>query len=217
MASVDIDQAARVTFKLVQDFDGEEWQFGFGTHKRDSADWEGLIGTMESAFADNLSSKIEQCHLYQVAYSEWGTSGFTGFHQKLAVGYSDVTNTGDQLPPQIAVVVSLLNTVDVGISLKRRRGRIFMGQIPEAYEDAQGRLGSTFQAAYLTAWQAMDAAARTVPAGTGTEDFDGLCVVSQAEGSLISCDKIGVGVGFDTQRRRRRKVAEAIVYVDVPA
>jgi len=39
-----------------------------------------------------------------------------------------------------------------------------------------------------------------------------ICIASAAEGKLITADVMGVGLGIDTQRRRRQKIAEDIVY-----
>lgn len=218
MASTPIANAARVTFRLVQDLDNEAWQYSFATHKRDEADWTGFLNAVESAYVSSgFASLSHGSDLVEIAYSEWETTGFTGFHQKLAVMESEAGSSGTLLPPQCACVVSLLDTLDSSDPIRRRRGRIYLGGLTTGNLDSGGMITSVFQAAVLGWWQDVDAAARTIPGPTGSDDFWGLCIASATGGNLYSADHIGVGLGVDTQRRRRRKVVEAISYVEVPA
>jgi hypothetical protein len=208
----DIAHSALVTFRFKQTFDGEDWQFGIKTEKRDSADWETLL-TAALGWASSGDLVLERTTLTGITYSEWETSGFTGYHQVFSILASHSFSSGNQLPPQCAVVVSLLNTDTPGVSVKRRRGRIYIGQIPTAFVDGDGVLLSSSQVSYRGAMDSLQTALEGVPSGSPDPAvLDGICIASEAEGSIFSADVCGVGAAVDTQRRRRRKRLEGIVY-----
>lgn len=215
MTTLPIDNAAMVTFRFRQTFDSEDWQFGVKTVVRDSADWADLLtAALGWVTADNPI--MERTTLTGITYSEWGTSGFEGFHQQTAILASHSYSSGNQAPPQCAAVVSLLNTSENTISIKRRRGRIYFGQLAIASLDADGLLTTTYTAAAITSAQALDAALASVPGGSaGGVTMDGVCIVSQAEGVIMEADSVGCGLAVDTQRRRRRKRNEAISYASI--
>lgn len=216
MTVLDITNAALVTFRLRQTLDNEDWQFGCKTIIRDPADQIDLL-TAALGWITSGDLIMERTALTAITYSEWSTSGFTGFHQLQAVLASDTFSSGNQLPPQCAVVVSLLNTTETSLSIKRRRGRIYWGQIPVANVDGDGQLSTSSRNDYGTAVESLDAALRSVPSGAlSGSDLDGLCVCSPAAGEIMQADFYGVGLAVDTQRRRRRKRTESISYQPLP-
>lgn len=214
MPTFELDQAARITWRMTEDGTGEIFQFGLSTGKRDPQVIPDLLANMELAWTDNLAARIASCTLRQIVYAEWGSSGFVGFHQVQEVQVSHVSSGGSPLPPQCALVVSLLNSVDNDISLKRRRGRMYLGLIPAAHIDSAGKYSSTQHNALVPGMADLfQDLIDIVPTATAP---GGPCIASAAEGALITADKFGVGYGIDTQRRRRQKVNEAITYTDVP-
>jgi hypothetical protein len=211
-----IDHAALITFRLQQTFDGELWQFGAKCYERDPADIDDLLASVLSWITTG-DLIMEHTTLTGITYSEWGSSGFTGFHQAASILTSHSFSSGNQLPPQCAVVASLLNTTVPGVSIKRRRGRIYFGQIPVAFVDGDGQLNSTALTTYQDSVDGLQDALLAVPAVSGAPvGMDGLCIASPAEGSLLTADSRGVGLAVDTQRRRRRKRVESITYVALP-
>lgn len=210
MTTFDITEAARVTFRLTQDFTGEWFQFGIATGRRELDIADDLLDRCAEWGTDHLMGKIHACHLEELVYSEWGTSGFTGFHQKRSKLVHLAAASGAPLPPQCAVAVTLLNDTDTDISLKRRRGRLYLGLIAVTQLDTAGKLATIQQSGYLTMMQDLtDSLQSAVPASGNP---DGPCIASAAEGRLITVDKYGVGLGIDTQRRRRQKIVESILY-----
>lgn len=215
MTNIPIDNAALVTFRFRQTFDNEDWQFGCKTVVRDTADWNDLL-TAALGWVTGANPIMERTTLTGITYAEWGSSGFTGFHQQASIIASHGYSSGNQIPPQCAAVVSLLNTSETAINIKRRRGRIYFGQLASSAIDGDGLLTSTYVADAVTSAQALDAALASVPGGSsGGVTMDGLCVVSEAEGVIMEADLVGVGFAVDTQRRRRRKRNEAITYSSV--
>ena len=214
MTTYDLDQAAKLTFRMKQLLTNEEFQFGLSTGKRDPAVVDDLLDTMVASWSDDLSARFGQTALTEVTYSEWGTSGFVGFHQMQSLLASESSPATAPLPPQCAVVVSLLNTDDPSISLKRRKGRCYMGLIPASHLDSAGKYSSTNRDAMVAAWGNFIGQLITiVPASLAPT---GPCIASEAEGKLIAANQYAVGVGIDTQRRRRQKLNEAISYHDHP-
>jgi len=182
---------------------------------RDAADWETLLDAAELwVTTDGLV--LERTTLTGITYSEWGTSGFTGFHQRASRVATHTYSGGNQLPPQCAAVISLLNKTEAAVSVKRRRGRIYLGQLPVSQVDGDGMLTSAAVSDIIGHFQNLSDAYRGVPAGSaGGTAMDGLCIVSEAEGVIMEADVGGVGFAVDTQRRRRRKRVEAIDYLDI--
>lgn len=217
MATAPISEAARVTWELQKDDDAELYQYSCATYQRDSADWGDLMSAAETWWVDEIGGLTARSHLVGVRYSEWGTGGgFTGFHQKASIVVSHGGSSGAMLPPQCAVVVSLLNTIDVSTNLKSRRGRIYYGMVPTGSVTTDGKLSSTAHDGVEDAFVALVAALEAVP-GSSTSHaavLDGIAIASPTTSLLLQANKLGVGLGIDTQRRRRRKVQEAIVYVD---
>jgi len=210
MATLPITDAAHVTYRMHETATGELLQFGFSTAKRGDFDVLAFVDAMEAAWADDLVSTMAQVVLDQVVYSEWGTSGFVGFHQVHAKLVNHASGTGAILPPQCAVTVSLLNLQEPGDSIKRRRGRIYFGTVPTAQVGSDGRLSTSAVDLYESLIPDLQTALNSIASASG--DCSGLCIASRAGSTLYSADAFGVGRGVDTQRRRREKVAEEIAY-----
>lgn len=213
MSTYDISKAARITFKCREDNTSEEYQYSVATGARDPDVQDDILDRMEEFWTDELGGLTVKNHLVNITYAEWGTSGFTGFHQRLDHVVNLASNSGDQLPPQCAVVATFLNVSDPTISLKRRRGRMYLGLIGKTATGTDGKLTTTQRDALVLAMKALDDALKlTVPVSGNP---DGICIASQAEGKLITADKVSVGLGVDTQRRRRKKITEGMVYSDL--
>lgn len=215
MPTTDITNAARITYRCTQDYTGEIFQFGFAVAKRDPAVQSDMIDRMEEGWTDAVGGLLKKVHLVEIVYSEWGTSGFVGFHQKMSKPFNLAAGSDAPLPPQCAVVVTLLNTTDLDISLKRRRGRYYLGLIGVGQLDATGKLTTVQQDAFLALAQGLDKSVRDTVPVSGLPD--GTCIASPAEGKLITADLCGVGLGIDTQRRRRKKIVESIKYDAIDA
>jgi hypothetical protein len=165
---------------------------------------------MATWWDDEGSSCVAQVVLDEVVYSEWGSSGFTGFHQVQAKMTNIATGSGAITPPQCAVTVSLLNIQEPQDSIKRRRGRMYFGPVPVSQLGSDGRLTTGAVDVYEAAIPLLQAALLADPGVI--DSVSGLCIASAAAGLLYSADAFGVGRGVDTQRRRREKVSEEIAY-----
>jgi hypothetical protein len=209
----DITAAARITFRLRQTSDNEEFQFGVSTGGRDIELWSTLLDDVASWYDDDGSSLVCQTTCDEVTYSEWESSGFTGWHQKASLMTAITSGTGAALPPQCAVTVSLLNLGSPEVSIKRRRGRAYVGLVPISQLDSAGRLTTGARALYASVIPTLQAAMNGVAAFDPA--FSGICVASPTDGHLFIADKFGIGAGVDTQRRRRQKVSEGSVYADL--
>jgi len=208
-----IDIAAKIFFQVTQDLDSEVMVYGFAITHREATDWGALIDAMETAWVDNVGGIAPRGHLTRVVYSEWATTGFTGWHQRQAKIVSHAGSSGNALPPQDAVVVTLLNVDDTGLPIRSRRGRVYFGLVPQSFIDGDGVLNSTALGGYADAIQGFQDAANSVPASTtGAVLTDGLCVASPTQGKVFNAQDYGVGKVVDTQRRRRQKRPEAITY-----
>lgn len=214
MTVYDIDQAARITWRMTQNITGEVFQFGLSTGRREEGGVDDLLEAMEVAWDEELSGRLAQCTLREIVYAEWATSGFVGFHQVSSIMVSHASTGGNPLPPQCAVVVSLLNTTDTDVSLKRRRGRTYLGLIPTSHIDASGKYAAAQHDALEPAWA--NVVQHLINLVSASEAPPGPCIASAAGQQLITADKYGIGFGIDTQRRRRQKVDEAIEYQDHP-
>lgn len=203
---------------MIETGDGEPFQFSVATGKRaNSVDQLGLIGAVQAWWVAQIKPFITKAQLTSIAYSEWGTAGFTGFHQLQSVLYSDLSSVSNSLPPQNCLVVSLLNLSEQGaISIRSRRGRAYISPIPVGAVDANGYCIQTNADDLRTRFKAVDPAMRAVAADPSVSGFGGLCIASPTTGYILNVDRIGVGKGVDTQRRRRQKVSESITYATVP-
>ena len=213
MTSEPIENAALVTFRLRQTADAEDYQFGVKMLKRNSSSWGTLLGAMHTWATGHAVHFCHGCTLTGITYSEWETSGFTGFHQVAALVASDTLGSGNPLPPQCAVVVSLLNTDEPGTPLRRRRGRIYTGTPSQTMIDTSGRLATIQQSGIATDFVALQTALNANASILGS--FNGISIVSEADGVIRPANEIGVGLGIDTQRRRRRHLQESIVYTSI--
>ena len=210
MATLEIDEAAHITFRLNQLATNEIIQWGFSTAKRGEFSILTLLDAMASWFEDAAVALVEQVTCSEIVYSEWGTSGFVGFHQVQSKIVSLSTGTGAVLPPQCAAVVTLLNLEDVADSIKRRRGRMYFGTLPTSLIGSDGRLTTAAQDVYLVEMDELQSALNGVASASG--NLSGLCIASRAGGTLYDAGSVGIGRGVDTQRRRREKVVEEIAY-----
>lgn len=213
MTSQPIEDSALLTFRFKQTADDEEFQWGIKIVKRLEADWAALLAAVHTWGTGHLAHFTHGCTLTGITYSEWETAGFTGFHQAASLVTADAMGSGNPLPPQCAVVLSLLNDDEPSTPLRRRRGRVYLGLVSQTMIDTNGRLATIQQSGIQTDFVALQTALETVASTTG--DFNGISIVSQADGVIRPANKIGVGLGIDTQRRRRRHVVESITYTSV--
>lgn len=210
MASTDIADAARVTFRMKNTTSSEELQFGVSTGPRDAETRITLVDALEDWWVSFVAPKAPHSDLFQIVYSDWGTGGFVGFHQAYQQLVSHAGSSAAPMPPQIAVVGSLLNTTDSDVGLKSRRGRIYFPPPLDASDDANGRLFSTDRNGYVTALQQLHDALQSV--GSALTTYSGICLASPRTGLLLTIDQIGVGLAYDTHRSRRQKAQESIAY-----
>jgi len=215
VAFADIAHSALLSFKFQQTLDAELWQFGVKTEKRGTFDVPDLVDAVHTWITSG-DVIMERNKLVGITYSEWETSGFTGYHQVFSQIYSDSFSSGNQLPPQCAAVASLLNTSEVGVSVKSRRGRIYFGQIPVSFVDGDGLLTTTARDGYRSALDSLQTALTSVASGSPDDiSLDGICIASPATSSIYDATVAGVGLAVDTQRRRRRKRVESISYTSL--
>jgi hypothetical protein len=205
-----IDDSAHITVVAQQDPTNEMYQFGFSTGKRGDLNAQDLLDAIDLWLGDQWSSIAAQAHATAIIYSEWGTTGFTGYHQKFTKLISRAGGSGNVLPPQCAVVASLLNDVESLQSIKRRRGRIYFGTTPVSQLGTDGRLTTGGQTLYHDAVEGLQDALLAWPASVPSDS--GLCIASRAADLLFIATQQGIGRGIDTQRRRREKLQEVITY-----
>lgn len=208
MAFITAAEVARITFHLRQTSDNEMFQFGISTGTRTAPNAATLLDLMATWWDDEGSSAVCQTTCDQITYSEWSTVGFTGWHQRFEKLTNITSSTGAALPPQIAAVVSMLNSTDRDEPLKRRRGRSYVGLIPVASLASDGRLSSAARTVIETAWQLLLDTMSTAPGVA----YSGPVIWSAAAGKGFEAETVGVGLALDTQRRRRQKLVESIVY-----
>lgn len=212
MATNDIlGNAALLTFRLTQDQDGELYQMGVKTGVRAPGSWSSLLSAAQTAFSANVAAKQGASHLVGITYSEWDNTGFTGFHQRAAAVLNVAGGSASTLPPQLALVVSLLDSVDTTVPIRRRRGRIYHGTIAASNLTSDGKITAANANAIRDAWKAVGTGIAAVSTPSGQNK--GLCIVSVVDGKIRDADQIGCGIAYDTQRRRRRKEVENISYV----
>lgn len=212
MGSADLlGNAALITFRCTQVIDNELFQMGIKTGVRAPASWASLLSTAQTAFTTNVAPKMGNSTLVGVTYSEWDTSGFVGFHQKASNPLNVAIGSASSLPPQLAVVVSLLDSVDTSVPVRNRRGRIYHGTVAASLMGSTGVMTAANANSIRDAWKAVGTAIKAITTPTGQQL--GLCIASVATGKIRDADQIGAGVAFDTQRRRRRKMVESIAYV----
>jgi hypothetical protein len=201
-----------ITFRCAFTQTNEQFQMSFKTGKRGlSADQQSLLAALHTSFNTNVKPYLESTVLTAITYSEWGTAGFTGFHQVLALPVSESSPVTGPLPPQCALVVSLRTDGDLTIPLRRRRGRLYHGLLPSSKLTGTGQVTSTYANQVRDGWKAMGTTAKTIPSDGSA--CDGLGVVSVVGGTINNATVIGVGLAVDTQRRRRQKEVENIAYV----
>ena len=210
MPSAEIAGAARITLRFRQLATNEEHQWSFATGARGEFSRGVLLDAVASWFQDDGIALVEQSTLFELTYAEWGSSGFIGWHQLQTKMASTSSGTGAVLPPQCSWVVSLLNEDQPGDSIKRRRGRIYLGLIPTSLVGTDGRITTAGQTLALAQMHTLQTALASEDASV--TDFTGLCIASPTGGKLYTAEVIGVGRGVDTQRRRREKVVEDILY-----
>jgi hypothetical protein len=169
-----------------------------------------LFDALQQWWDDDGSSLVAQSTLKSIIYSEWGTEGFTGWHQRFERMTDITSGTGAILPPQDAVVVSLLNLDDGNDSIKRRRGRMYFGLVPVSHVGSDGKLTTGTVTLYNGILPGLQDALLLEPGGSS--NCPGLGIASVVAHKLYNANKFGVGRGVDTQRRRREKVVESIVY-----
>lgn len=125
------------------------------------------------------------------------------------VYYSDtftltaVSGTASPLPLEVAIVTSFYNSTETSTTIRRRRGRVYLGPINLTCLDAAGTYPLVTDATLTkinTAMEAMQvaAAAADVP----------WCVWSRASGELFPVDSGWTENDFDTQRRRGAKAEQ---------
>lgn len=213
LASTEIDNAAHITFRMQNTVTLEGFQFGFSTGVREEGAILGLLEAMETWWDDDGSSQVAQSTCTEIVYAEWGNVPFTGFHQIQSLLTNITSGTGNICPPQCAGVLSILNVDNAAQSIKRRRGRMYFGSVPVSHLDSAGKFTSGTRTLYLANAATLQLALNIHEAVE--VEFSGLGIASAAAGSLFNAQKVGFGLGVDTQRRRREKVNEAITYEDL--
>ena len=110
------------------------------------------------------------CTLVKSIYSEWSPGpDFTGFHQHVARSESTPGAGGNVLPAQCAVVCSYGDPTFLGIPLRTRFNRFFVGPIASTFIDGGGRVTTAGQTALSDAMTALEEAIVSVPpVATGT-------------------------------------------------
>lgn len=125
------------------------------------------------------------------------------------VYYSDtftlvaVAGTSSPLPLEVAIVTSFYNSTETTTTIRRRRGRVYLGPINLTNLDATGTYPLVADACLTkinTAMEAMCVAAAAADCPW--------CVWSRAEGQLFPVDSGWTENDFDTQRRRGAKAEQ---------
>jgi hypothetical protein len=206
MASDPIINAAKLSLQYQDDQWFEQDTWGVHTFKRAEEDRADLL----DAFITGATAAHEvigsPCHMIRGIYSEWGTVGFTGWHQIQTL--EDNRNFGSGLPNahQLAIVVGVRNNSETAVALGRRRNRSFVGPTRTDIVTSDSRISAEDRDDLADAWVAMSG----LIAAVGSDDpvFDGLCVVSEAEGVIMEGTEVRCGQKIDTHRSRAQKVLE---------
>lgn len=125
------------------------------------------------------------------------------------VYYSDqftltaVSGTTSPLPLEVAIVTSFYNSTETSVSIRRRRGRIYLGPINLTCLDATG----TYPLVSDATLTKINTAAEALQVAAAAADVP-WCVWSRAEGQLFPVDSGWTENDFDTQRRRGAKAEQ---------
>lgn len=207
---------ARITWFMLTQLFGELVQFSVHTAKRAAGSIPSLLSAAESTWVDELGGLISKVTLTRVGYSEWQVGpDFTGWHQLASNVVSHASNSGNPLPPQCATVVSFLNSTEVNLPIRTRRGRVFHGPLAASSMGTDGRITTVFRDGLVTAYGNVNDDLAAVSSGQLGGEADGIVLASPFLSEIVYPVKIGVGMAIDTQRRRRSKVTEAITYTAI--
>lgn len=154
-------------------------------------------GVIPSSLAGRMDGKVK---ITKVRGEYYGTAGTLLVVSEHVFTSPVTTGTGNGLPPQCAVVTSLLT----GIVGRRTRGRLYWPLLGVGTTAPDGRLDPSVASSIATqtaAWlQAVE--------GAWTPESIRSCVVSKASGTDTAVTSVRVGDVIDTQRRRRNKEIE---------
>jgi hypothetical protein len=203
--------AMQVTFVWEASVFPELSQFSFHTGKRASADLSDFVDLLESQWT-RFAPQQAEVQLKRIVLSQWAEVSFVGWHElyareESAVQSVDVTG----LPHQDAIVVSLLNETDVGVPLRSRRNRFYVGPLAQVVvtESEDTRMTNGRQIGLLDNMTGLDADLRTIPATVPpSSDFDGLCVSSPKTELLMDATRVTVGRRIDIHRSRGQQTPE---------
>lgn len=212
MAQESLSLAGELQWISQDDVTLEFYSFSLRTGIRGSGDFTALHGAMVTFWSSLVGAGIlNGATLRTTRLNNWETSGgFTGWHQQDSLPQSVAGGGSSRLPTQLAVVISLLNTAEVGVALGRRRNRCFLGPCPAGIIGGDGKITTGNITDIGTAVQDLHDDLQGI--GSGVSGMPGLCVTSPTEGVQMVADFYGVGRQMDTHRSRRQKAVEGINY-----
>lgn len=220
MTTRDIVYASRVTLHIQRTDPStlEDAQFGYSIHQRESgADEDDVITAAVDHWSQLMADSIVGgCTLVAVSISNWNVfPGFTGWHQVRREPQFLALNGVNVLPQQLAIVHSLLNQSELGIAVGRRRGRTYLGYLPQSDMDSQGYVAAAKATVIKTAHT--DFHDQLVGYGHGgiPSGLEGLCIASPTEQVIMNAEVQSVGKSIDTHRSRREHSPEAHVYTAI--
>jgi hypothetical protein len=189
---------------------------GVHTAVRAPAQYSQLITCMQDFMTDLVDSLVP-VNGVSITIANWGTTGFVGWHQ-VALFDDTAATYGDNnsLPHQLQAVGTYVNDNELTVAPGRRRNRSYIGPMSDnTLNAAEGRIGPTLQGSMLLAWTNLDGALRGV-GSPSTSDFEGLCVVSEAEGVMMDATRVKVGAKYDIHRSRAQKTPENYDVIAIP-
>lgn len=209
MASFDIAEACKISATYETVVFPELCTFGVHTTTRSPTDWDDLVLAMK-AFLDDLETLICPVEGRTISIAHWSTVGFTGWHQDFSFDDSAATyGSSTEMPHQLQTVASYVNDTETTIAVGRRRNRSYLGPVNSgSIDNSDGRLGDALVIDVIAALENLEAALIATP-GTFDPAFDGLCVISEAEGKGMKATRAKVGKKYDIHRSRAQKTPES--------
>lgn len=190
--------------------------FDWSRDLQDAADK--TVDKLVSHWGDLGSHHGGSYEITQVKAAHIGTDG-KEIDAKTSVPDADALkgNAGGVMPPETAVVISLLGYVPGQFTSHpgRKRGRMYLPYIATSSADTSGKIST--QAAFVDHWtaffndiQGMETG-NPIPPG-GSNDFWELVVPSRIDATVAQVERIGVDDHFDSQRRRQHQTPPTWVY-----
>lgn len=212
MAVESISLAGQLQWISQDDVTLEYYSFSLHTGVRGGADWADEHAAMVTFWSSLVGAGIlNGATLRTTRLNNWETSGgFTGWHQQDSLPQAVAGGGSSRLPTQLAVVISLLNTVELSVNLGRRRSRCYLGPCPAGIIGGDGKITTGNVTDIENAVQALHT--DLVAIGSGVSGMPGLTVVSPTQPGQMVASVYGVGRQMDTHRSRRQKAVEGINY-----